>query len=128
MKKLITIFTLASILILAGCGGTLHPGAVSAFDSQTAQTLSDTQNILEGLSAHTADYPKAVPAINQAREYYTIAKNDYLLWRCAVGAAAVMNNQPCPSGVKMTQAQVTSDLNKSGPAVQAAQSAATGGK
>lgn len=123
-----------TLVLLVGCGKyQVHQGAVptaASFDSTTADALFAAQNTLEGLSAHVADYPKALGVINEAREYYNVFKNDYLLWRCTTGITKTLgaSNTPCPVGVVMTQAQVVSDQSKTNTAVQVAQNAATGGK
>lgn len=144
MKHLSTAIMLLALAMCLGCAAKnnappSHPGAASSFDSQTADVLLDTQNVLEGLSAHINDYPKAVGPINEAREYYTQFKTDYLLWRCTQKDAAGNpltttlgpNGAPCPDvGTQgpVTQSMVEADKVRTQQAVATAQAAETGAK
>ena len=112
-----------------GCAVRQHVGSVNQFDSSTADTLHDVQGVIEGLSAHITDYPSAKPAINEAREYYTVAEKTYLQWRCTIGASKTLgpNGAPCPATI-VTQDQVSSAVNNAQTATAAAQAKATGGK
>jgi hypothetical protein len=131
MKNVMSIMLLFLGMTIAGCAGApKHPGAYNSFDSTTADYLSDTQSVLEGLSSHVNDYPKALQPLNDARAAYTVLKNDYLLWRCTVGITQTLgpNGAPCPAGVNMPQSQVQQDQAKTQQAVAAAQSAENGGQ
>ena len=124
MKKLLITALLTVAMTLSGCAVKQHVGSVNQFDSSTADTLHDVQGVLEGLSAHIADYPSAKPAINDAREYYTVAEKTYLQWRCTIGAAKTLgpNGSPCPtSTVPVTQAQVSAAVNNAQTATATAQ-------
>jgi hypothetical protein len=130
------------LLCMIGCAAKnnvppSHPGAASTFDSQMADYLLDTQNVLEGLSAHIQDYPKAVGPINDARSAYTTLKADYLLWRCTqkdtsgapITTTLGPGGQPCPDdGTQgpVTQSTVEADKVKTQQAVATAQAAETG--
>jgi hypothetical protein len=144
MKQLGTVCMIVCLALCLGCAAKnnappSHPGAASSFDSQTADVLLDTQNVLEGLSAHVSDYPKAVGPLNEARATYTTLKTDYLLWRCTqkdangnpITTTLGPNGAPCPdigSQGAVTQATVEADKVKTQQAVAAAQAAETGAK
>lgn len=115
---------LGLLAISLGCAKNAHPhpGAINDFDSNAADALYDTQNTLEGLSAHTADYPKAIPAINRAREAYNVFKNDYFLWRCTQGVAQLGNTGlPCPQNINITQQKVQADMKNTQDVMSSAQ-------
>lgn len=120
---------LSLCMMVGGCKSVMHPGAASQFDSSTADTLSELHSVLQDLGDHSADYPKAIPVINQARVAYNLAKNDYLLWRCGIGITQTVGDtgKPCPTGVSVNQQQVQTDLSKAQDQVKAAQDASTGG-
>jgi hypothetical protein len=140
MKKSLTTALLTVCMALSmslamslpGCAVKQHVGSVNQFDSSTADTLHDIQGVIEGLSMHITDYPSAKPAINEAREYYTVAEKTYLQWRCAIGATKTLgpHGDPCPATV-VTQVQVStavSNAQRSTAAAQVKATTVTGGK
>lgn len=122
--------TAIAMVVCAGCGvlastkPTLHPGAISTFDSVTGDQLYLAQVLLEGLNANVAKYPSALPVLREATTDYNTAMTLYLAWRCT--AAVATCGAPAPSPV--TQAQVQAALDKSTVSLTTAQKAAQGGK
>lgn len=89
----ISCWLLGSMLMFySGCAANkayvIHPGSIAigndggAFDSRTADYLSDTRAFLDSFKGKTEPQPVA-NALLEAEEYYQKAKTAYLAWRTA---------------------------------------------
>jgi hypothetical protein len=72
------------VMTLAGCAAkTIHPGAVSQFDSQTYDTLLVAQDSIETAKkdVNLTSLPAGHAAINTAIMSYNTTMDTYLLWK-----------------------------------------------